>query len=110
MTLKKKEREAIAKALRAAKKNLRTGQPTVMLSTKQNHICFALDEAAWYGQCSYYAAELARQLIMSRLHPWHTVRRWLDREVGVPPEQLTSKKVQAYRHRWVDSLIKEFTS
>lgn len=109
MNLRKNEHKSIAKALRAAKKNLRTGQPTVRLSAKMNHICFALDEAASNDQCSYDDAELARQLIMSRLHPWHTVKQWLDREVGVPPEHLTNEQVQVYRHRWVDSLIKEFS-
>jgi hypothetical protein len=37
-----------------------------------------------------------------------TIFVWLADVGGVPVSQLTDDRVQAYKHRWLDSVIKEF--
>lgn len=39
----------------------------------------------------------------------HDVDSWLFHVAKIPSEQLTYNNVQAYRHRWLDSLIEEFS-
>jgi hypothetical protein len=39
-----------------------------------------------------------------------TIYCWLYDVAGVRSSQLTDDNVQAYKHRWLDSVIKEFSS
>ena len=53
-------------------------------------------------------AQVCRRIADS-LAPHHYVTQWLHYHAGVPAEHLANHKdVQAYRHRWLDSLIAEY--
>lgn len=57
------------------------------------------------------AGDLAREVVMTRLDGFFGVRRWLVHYGYLHHSELHSAhdKVQAYRHAWVDELIKEFS-
>ncbi len=84
------------------------------------YICHAIEQAAYMGNL-YYAGVSARAIIQGRLGRIHVkthgVEEWVDltvtqylREVlKINPLLLTIDNLQAYRHRWLDSLILEFS-
>lgn len=54
----------------------------------------------------------ALAIIEHRLHPYATVEEWVG--VNIPgadkdARNIPRKEIQAFRHRWLDSLIKEFS-
>lgn len=92
------ERKQIASALRGAKKRLRSGAET----NKTPFICWALP-------CSK-AGYNTRREIMRRLGGAATVKGWLQNNYHIYSGQYISREeIQAYRHRWVDALIEEFS-
>lgn len=76
-------------------------------------ICFAIclpGEEPTLGQC------MARDMIMSRLQGYSTVVSWLSTnspkfcvEASVLGMRAMDDAIQAYRHRWLDALIEEFS-
>ena len=68
-------------------------------------ICYALICAVGRDESPRVHQEIGR-----RLAPYGYVDNWLHHIAGVPWEQLTPENVQAYRHRWLEHLIKEYES
>lgn len=71
-------------------------------------ICHALEKLR-----SMPGALFARAIIHERFKTdmfATTIFAWLLDVAKVPEEQLTDDNVQAYKHRWLDSVIKEFSS
>jgi len=54
-------------------------------------------------------AMAARNVIHTRLNGPGSVVTWLLKQ-GIPAEDLTKDNVQAYRHRWLQELIREFSA
>lgn len=99
--------------LTEAKKYLWDGKDPRQLESldKSEYICFAILSAArntpakpedhsTYLRCS--------KVIQSSLFPHNCVETWLLRSAGIPPKELTYKRIQAHRLAWMDVLIKEF--
>ena len=78
---------------------------------KTQHICFALDDAKKAGEITVAQRDAATAVIEYRLGIHVTVGGWLHHVHGVPLGKLKSngRKLQATRHAWLDSLIKEFS-
>ena len=102
--MKRATRKQIAKAFKAAKPYLKTYNTPVGVE-RTSFICFALE----YSKTPCYVVDAAARVIMDRLHPNSTVYGWLLHQAKIPKHDLTPENVQAYRHRWLDSLIKEFS-
>lgn len=68
-------------------------------------ICHALEKIALPG------ARAAKEIIRDRFHVCGTtsVYVWLMEAANIPAYLLTDDNVQAYKHRWLDSVIKEFS-
>jgi len=73
-------------------------------------ICFALRLAAMSpeSKISQRSLTATRAIINRRLDGCNTIPRWLQLKAKIPPKLLTFNNVQAYRHAWLQSLIKEF--
>lgn len=103
-------------ALRMAKQYLWNGEGSWDSFTrdpdKQTYICDSLSHAHYDGCVTYKAKTKAVKLIMTRLGPCVSVGQWLQVNVGYRVKfgvghSAYYKQVQAYRHRWLDALIKE---
>lgn len=95
----KKQRKQIAAALRQAKKKL----PWSKEPNARYNICYALSNS--------HGANLARGIIEDRLGDLSYVTSWLWHAGYLPAayEDWDWTEIQAYRHRWVDALIEEFS-
>jgi hypothetical protein len=65
----------------------------------QEYICHALENSHHPG----FAA--AQAVILARISPWSSLETWVITNVVEDP---SSNDMQAYRHRWLDTLITEF--
>ena len=101
MKFTKEQRKEICASLKQAKKRVCYGY-SHNNEHKLRHICFAL----WFTE---NGGELACEVIHTRLGDRQNVRDYLMYDVGVPEYQLTQENIQAFRHRWLDSLIEEFS-
>ena len=76
------------------------------------YICDAIRKAHYDEHITQKSMRTATALIMGRLAPHGSVGRWLEVNVGYRVKfgrrhNEYHKQVQAYRHRWLDALIKE---
>ena len=99
MKYTKQQRKDLHKAFRAAQPYLE----------EQVFLCWAVVEAHAAGMITTEQKELAKNLIEHRMYPYVTVGGWLRSDAGVPNKELTPKAMKAYRKRWLESLIKEFS-
>lgn len=106
MEYTKKERKAIAKAFRAAKKHLWDGCGE---SANYSTICYSIEAAMSRDQCSRGGGYNAKGVVMGRLGDSCTVVGWLIDKRFISGNTHNGKTVQEYRHRWLDALIKEFS-
>ena len=79
------------------------------------YICDALRKAYDEEEITRKAMRTAIALVMSRLAPEVSVGAWLHFNVGYRVKfghghNAYHKQVQAYRHRWLDALIIEYSS
>jgi hypothetical protein len=74
-------------------------------SNKEEFICLAISPNSLETQ----AMRAARNIIDNRIDCFGSVRYWLL-DKGIPKKDITTNNVQEYRHRWLQSLIKEFSS
>ena len=95
MKYTKQQRRNLHKAFKAAQPYLE----------EQFFLCWAVVEAHRAGKITESQQDLAKNLIEHRIHPHFAV----GRSVGVPNKELTPKAMKAYRKRWLESLIKEFS-
>lgn len=101
MALSEYRRRLIASALIASKRYLAADANQLRSVNKYQHICSALHRVNTVG------AKMALDVIADRLDGKHyTVYYWLQRR-GYSP---TTDQIQAYRHRWLNALIEEFTA
>lgn len=89
----------IADVFRAAK-NLLHHTLTTYDDKGSSFICVAIKHTELEG------ASCAREIVEERLN-CYTIEQWLH-ENGHREDNCMSDEVQAYRHAWLDSLIKEF--
>ena len=107
-------RTQIRDAFVAAKKKVaanRLESSWDQLNRKHEFICHALDDVK---RTATLAGVLgAKALIVARFNvPYGgqtNIETWLRHAAKVPQSQLTNDNLQAYRHRWLDSVIKEFS-
>ena len=99
MKYTKQQRKDLHKAFKAAETYLE----------KQGFLCWAVTAAYEAGMITESQQKLAKNLIEHRIHPHHTVGRWVHSSAGVPNKELTPKAMKAYRKRWLESLVKEFS-
>lgn len=73
-------------------------------------ICFALRLAAMApeSKISQRSLTATRDIINRRLEGYNSLPLWLRHKAKIPTKSLTFNKVQAHRHAWLQSLIKEF--
>lgn len=77
---------------------------------KHEYICHALDESPRsHREGSRAAKALIEQRFKLKCSSCANIQLWLEDVAKVPAHQLTSNNLQAYRHRWLDSVIKEFS-
>lgn len=97
----------IAAGFATAKKYLCDGAEE-NLRNKTQYICIALKNACNKKEISVKAQIACALVISSRLDGAFTIRTWL-REQGICAEAMTYAHMQAYRHAWLNLLIKEFS-
>lgn len=72
-------------------------------------ICCALTQAGRRDPKLYESCYLAEREVMSRLLGGYTVATWLVEQGALPPNSEQIFDLLPYRHRWLDSLIAEFS-
>ena len=81
-------------------------------------MCHAIIEAAWVRDIhdkdskQYLPYKRAQKIIHQRIHPAYDLEHWVRKNVKNSYKVLNkihgAQQMQAYRHRWIDELIKEF--
>ena len=104
------ERRHIASAFKNAKEFLWDGLGTCQPLASERYICAALTRAQTVSQIRLFGCVNARNIIAERMNSRaRTLELWLSIRANVPTEQLSDENMQAYRHRWLDALIAEFS-
>lgn len=105
MEYTKQQKRAMVQALEKAKKYLAVSADDD--GRKSSYICCALPQNK--------GGDLVRKVINERLEQQPTVRSWLDihgylrSDYYRLSERAKYAQHQAYRHRWIDALIEEFS-
>lgn len=94
------QRAEMAAAFKAAKPYL----------DEYGFICCSLTQAGSKDLKIKGACYLAEREVMSRLLGAYTVATWLVEQGGLDPEMVDHNHLLHYRHRWLDSLIAEFSN
>jgi hypothetical protein len=109
--MKKSDRKDIHTALVAAKKHLLTAEDIRKnrYVDKTQYICFAIDRAYVYNNITMPTAKLACGMIMERIdNP--TLESWVQAHIGLHAfSNCSASDFQAYRWRWLNSMIEEFS-
>jgi hypothetical protein len=102
------KREQILAALKGAKPFL---SKTYRCGDKDQFICHAFNRAWGWGKIDRESMMAATELVMKRITLRHyTAEEWLKAQIGEAAIQAAPiDAVQQWRHRWLDSLIKEFS-
>jgi len=102
----------IADAFRAAKRFLWDGvtldNHSLTGSSNVAFICHAIRKAYDKRLIRNEARQAAVDTVMGRIGRCPTVTVWLRVKAGV--QATTAEQRQQYRHRWIDSLIEEFSN
>ncbi len=102
------QRLGIHKILKAAVQYLDTGD--LGLFNGLRCICHAIEQAGIVTpRIAMYSCN-ARAVIQERLGDYTLADQWLHYVANIPLDQLTHENLQAYRHRWLQALIKEFSA
>ena len=102
------KRQQIHKALVEAKPYLAWNEEQIDYT--YSYICWAIEEAEHEGKISNHSANLAKNMIMKRLGEFLGVDNWLTYKIGwIAVKDAGKDAMQEYRHRWLDSMIKEFS-
>ena len=101
----------IAAAFISAKNNLSSGCHDENREYLSPYICGAL---ALADDHTVVVRKVAKDVIEKRLGRCHTVTKWLYHNGYLTNDSFDAdgeraKQIQLYRHRWLDSLIKEFS-
>ncbi len=101
----------IAYAFKAAKEFLAHSQ-----GEGDSYICLAIMEASRRCRITERVSQAAQDIVAARIAPYDSFQQWL---IHTHPKLKTAferdymnrnRKLQATRHAWVDSLIKEFST
>lgn len=104
------ERRHIANAFRIAKELLWDGLGPCRPWASERYICTALAVAQTVSPIRLFGCVNAKNIIAERMgSSVVTLESWLSSYANVPEEQLTDENMQAYRNRWLDALIAEFS-
>lgn len=113
MTTKNAEyRKRLRQVFKAAKLYLASNEEEFhqMNPRTKEFICIAIDQACRNGHFHRLAADDAQDLIMLRIDGSGSARTWLHHRVGHEEVETAGRTaVQQWRHRWLDSLIEEFS-
>ena len=101
----------IAEVLRQAVPHLAQNESEILVGGKEDCVCFAILKGAGYNWYSDGNAgtRAIRKIIEKSLGGYGTVVGWLRGESNVSEDELTTDNIQAYRHAWVQAMIKEFS-
>ena len=105
MTVTNKE---IAAGFSAAKQYLWDGMSPQIPVSSPMHICIALRRASDKGKITAKVRKRCQEIIAQRIGDRGALESWL-RFKGIKNTELTRQRMQAYRHAWLDLLIKEFS-
>lgn len=105
MTITNKE---IAAGFSAAKQYLWDGVSPQIPVYLPVFICIALTCASDRRKITAKVRKRCREIISQRIDRRYTLEGWLAYK-GIKKAELTSQRMQAYRHAWLDLLIKEFS-
>lgn len=101
-----KKRQRIRKALKAAKQYLAKRHTDY----RSKFICYAIFDAYDHGKISYETYSDACEMIQTRIAPYGMLSKWLRDQIGDKAFSAAPvDSMQEYRHRWLDSLIEEFS-
>ncbi len=79
------------------------------IAPKNKFICHAIGHAAGVDLCNCDDLVAVKDVVMARLGKHDTVEQFLVHECGIRYCVLAGDNIQIYRHRWLQSLIKEFS-
>ena len=75
------------------------------------YICHAIERVTEGASIiTLQAGQQLKQIIAKRMNYWCSLEVWLNNEGGISFHMQTLELMQEYRHRWLQSLIKEFSS
>ena len=97
----------IAEAFEAAKKITALNGAECISGTKFEFICYALKHVALPGSAAATAI-IMRRFVNEDGNFVGTIQSWLSYQANIVSTLLTDDNVQAYKHRWLDSVIEEF--
>ena len=105
MTVTNKE---IAAGFAAAKQYLWDGVSPKIPGHLPMYICLALSCASDKRKITAKVGKHCQEIIAQRIDRRYTLESWLSSK-RVKETELTRQRMQAYRHAWLDLLIKEFS-
>lgn len=96
--------QEMVKCLTAAKKYL----------DDERRVCSACFAAETRNEITINQNVECRSVIMNRIRPYATVSEWLYMEKNIPVNHgydadMCNTELLAYRHRWIDDMIREFS-
>ena len=102
----------VAKVFSKAVNKLARNQDEVDNTDKMIYVCMAVMQAngAFCFSVANEQTQEACRIINKRLDGCNDIRVWLKSKANIPESQLTSDNLQEYRHRWLQSLIDEYSS
>ena len=110
MATRKQIHDAFVAAKKEVAANEKESQWGQGRKRKYEFICHALDDLVRsHREGSRAAKALIEQRFKLKCGSCANIQLWLEDVAKVPAHQLTSNSLQAYRHRWLDSVIKEFS-
>ena len=95
-------RKEIARAFRNAKSHLKTGA----VGPGSYFVCIAI---IMHPGTPRRISDAAQKVVSDRIAPHPSVAAWLRLQPEVCHGNMDTKNLQEYRHRWLDSLIEEFS-
>jgi hypothetical protein len=99
----------IASVFKEAKKYLATSESDAENVSKTFYICVAITNVSDINHRQWYSCSKAKKIIDERLDGYFTVGIWLKVNGFIKNTNTNINQLQKYRHRWLDSLIKEFS-
>lgn len=101
-------RKQIARAFRLAKERILLPNDPLMEDGKHEFICNAIDALCQDGKIP---DKDAANIVQHRIWPHTTLNSWVVHNVlGGDWSNCRYRNMQEYRHRWLDELIREFST
>ena len=107
--MKQASNKEIAAVFKEAKKYLATSENDAQNVSKTFYICIAITKVSDINHSQWDRCSRAKSIINERLAGEYTVGTWLKVNGFIKSTNTPINQIQKYRHRWLDSLIKEFS-